>query len=165
MPLTASQQEKLKVGFNALDVDRTGYVSAEDYEEKAKSLAILKGYAVGSAEYNAISSQLLEIWKKLQQAVDTDGDQKVSLDEFIKFAEEAGNSTIEDVFVKTADMVFDLADSDGDGNISFEESKGFFLVFESNLGAAQATFAEIDKDKNGMISKEENRELVRSMFS
>jgi Ca2+-binding EF-hand superfamily protein len=56
------------------------------------------------------------------------GDQKVTLDEFLQFAESAGNNLIEDVFVKTADMVFDLADTDGDGNISFDESKSFFLL-------------------------------------
>ncbi len=165
MPLTASQKEKLKIGFNSLDVDRTGFVTAEDYEEKAKSLAIIKGYNVGSSEHNAIKSQLLEIWEKLRQAVDTDGDQKVSLDEFLQFAEKAGSNLIEDVFVKTADMVFDLADTNGDGNISFDESKSFFLLFESNLSSAQEAFSQIDKDNDGTISKEENRELVRSTFS
>jgi Ca2+-binding EF-hand superfamily protein len=37
MSLTASQKEKLKHGFNSLDIDRTGFVTAEDYEEKASS--------------------------------------------------------------------------------------------------------------------------------
>ncbi|MGB3193280.1 MAG: EF-hand domain-containing protein [Limnoraphis sp.] len=165
MALTEEQKQKLTVGFNSLDVDRTGFVTAKDYEEKAKSLAILKGYEAGSSEYNKLSSQLMEVWTALQQAVDTDGDQKVSLDEFLKFAEDSGSSLIEDVFVKTADMVFDLADTDGDGNISFDESKSFFLLFESNLSAAKDSFSQMDTDNNGTISKEENRELVRSIFS
>jgi Ca2+-binding EF-hand superfamily protein len=118
-----------------------------------------------SSEHSAIKSQLLEVWEKLRQAVDTDGDQKVTLDEFLQFAESAGNNLIEDVFVKTADMVFDLADTDGDGNISFDESKSFFLLFESSLSSAQEAFSQIDKDNDGTITKEENRELVRSAFS
>ena len=165
MALTEQQKSKLQVGFNSLDFDRSGFLSAEDYVEKAKSLAMLKGYEVGSSEHNAIESQLLEIWGKVQQAVDSNGDQKVTLEEFLNFADNAGTSLIEDVFVKTTDMVFDLADTNGDGKINFNESKSFFLLFESNLGAASESFSQIDTNNIGEITKEQTREMVRSAFS
>jgi len=165
MALTEQQKAKLQVGFNSLDFDRSGFLSAEDYIEKAKSLALIKGYEVDSSEHKAIESQFLEIWGKIQQEVDANGDQKVTLDEFINFVDKAGTGLIEDVFIKTTDMVFDIADTNGDGKINFNESKSFFLLFESNLGAASESFSKIDQNKIGEITKEQTRAMVRSAFS
>lgn len=167
MVLTEEQKQRFTTGFNSLDTDRSGYVTVSDYEAKAESLAVLKGYTLGSPEHNAIRSQFLSIWNELQKAVDKDSDQKVNLDEFLKFAEQTSSQSdlVENIFVKGGDLVFDLADSDGDGAINFDESKPYFLLFESNLGLAAKTFAAIDRDGDGVISKEENRQLIRNSYS
>lgn len=95
--------------------------------------------------------------KKGWKAGDKNGDEKMTMDEFIEHCKEVG------VTKRNAKNLFDEVDVDKNGDISEEEYYNVFGVtldeakrrVSKIFGGPQEGFARLDKDGNGCISEEE----------
>jgi Ca2+-binding EF-hand superfamily protein len=160
------QKSKFANEFGALDHNGNGYITADDYEAKAQELANLQGAQPSSPEYRALQERFKKNWNELQKAVDKDNDGRVTLDEYISFAQNAvgEQSFFENYVIATAASMFDLADRDKDGSISLEEYKRCSTSFNVPQGKYEQMFADYDGNGDGRIGKDELLQLVRNYY-
>lgn len=94
--------------------------------------------------------------------LDEDHNGKINQEETKEFMKQVG---INPIFVK---LVFELCDSDSDGQISFDEFAPFFKLLkdleQDPSCIYRNVFEKFDKDKNELLDKEEVRELLK-LFS
>ncbi|VDQ10361.1 unnamed protein product [Trichobilharzia regenti] len=94
---------------------------------------------------------------------DTDGDQKVSMDEYLKYLKkvEKCNTVIEGW-----KQVFRHIDKDNSGKVSIKEMEEFSKTSgaNENLEDLKKWIAENDKDKDGEINCEEFLAFVRESY-
>ena len=171
--------------FNALDGDSDGTVSKFEYMECQTNVTGL--YRVSGRDTG---------WDKRTEdsyaQMDSDKDDSVSAEEYMKQAQEKYDSQSKSGKVKSEDYSRNMegmssgsqsADTNQDGNISQDEAAAdaarSFQELDSDgngklardewtgseqMKQADAAFSEIDKDGNGKLSKEEFREAAKANF-
>jgi Ca2+-binding EF-hand superfamily protein len=159
------RRKKLTKVFNTLDHDGSGVITKQDLELSAQSTAQARGYEAGSAEYQSIyDKSVTKQWNDLTK-MDGDGDGKVTLDEFIAYYDKpADDPTLSELITSGGEVLFDVGDSDGDGEISFENFKTMNLLWQSDEAQAEETFRKLDLNGNGSISKQEFLAHVKDFF-
>ncbi|MDN3248026.1 MULTISPECIES: oxygenase MpaB family protein [unclassified Streptomyces] len=76
-------------------------------------------------------------WHELQEALDTDGDGRVSADEYAA----AVPSLAGPALIRVAEVLFDAADADGNGTIDADEYRALFrTAFHRDLAAGDGTY-------------------------
>ncbi len=76
-------------------------------------------------------------WHELQEALDTDGDGRVSADEYAA----AVPSLAGPALIRVAEVLFDAADGDGNGTIDADEYRALFrTVFHRDLATGDGTY-------------------------
>jgi juvenile hormone diol kinase len=159
------RRKKLTKVFNTLDHDGKSVITKEDLELSAQSTAQVRGYEAGSPEYQSIyDKSVTKQWNDLTK-MDGDGDGKVTLDEFIAYYDKPANDpTLSELITSGGEVLFDVGDSDGDGEISLENFKKMNLAWQSDEAQAAVTFAKLDTSGNGSINKEEFLAHVKDFF-
>lgn len=76
-------------------------------------------------------------WRELQTALDTDGDGRVSADEYAAAAPSLAGPAL----IRVADVLFDVTDKDGSGTIDAEEHRALFrTAFHRDLTTTDGTY-------------------------
>ncbi|KPC86714.1 calcium-binding protein [Streptomyces sp. NRRL WC-3753] len=76
-------------------------------------------------------------WRELQEALDTDGDGRVSADEYAA----AVPSLAGPALIRVAEVLFDAADADGNGTIDADEYRALFrTAFHRDLDTGDGTY-------------------------
>ncbi|MFC7819507.1 oxygenase MpaB family protein [Streptomyces sp. NPDC057367] len=76
-------------------------------------------------------------WQELQEALDTDGDGRVSADEYAA----AVPSLAGPALIRVAEVLFDAADEDGNGTIDADEYRALFrTAFHRDLATGEGTY-------------------------
>ncbi|KAK8871594.1 Calmodulin-2 [Tritrichomonas musculus] len=105
--------------------------------------------------------QIAELKPKFEE-LDNDQNGKINAAETRQFMEKIG---INPIFVK---LVFELCDTDCDGQITFEEFGPYLELLRSlekdPSCVYRNVFEKFDKDHNGLLDKQEIRELLK-LFS
>ena len=157
MSLTPFQKRKLARMFAALDVDGDGFLQRSDYTRRVEAVARLKQWTPESPEYARNLRVALQDWDGLRESADADDDERVSFDEFMRYA---------DIFLDDRDAVrsysrgdtqllFDAMDADADGKISLEEYRTYLQVCGIDESAAEDFFTYADLDESGRITRDE----------
>jgi hypothetical protein len=81
--MTEVQQARFDRLFNAFDCDRDGFLTLENFLDHAHKLAAMRG-TTGSPAAQALLADLEEWWRQLAGVADTNGDGRVSRDEFLR---------------------------------------------------------------------------------
>jgi Ca2+-binding EF-hand superfamily protein len=149
---TELQKYKASTAFLLLDSDKSGSVTADDFERLAKSIASIK-YSPDSSEYRDVVEKYLSRWTELQKAVDKNSDSKVTLDEFVDYYVTIVDQP--DMVNKFVVHLFDQADVNGDGKITASEFLLLSLIFGQHPFQSAPIFYQLDADKDGSITKEE----------
>uniref|UniRef100_A0A7S2BR70 EF-hand domain-containing protein n=1 Tax=Octactis speculum TaxID=3111310 RepID=A0A7S2BR70_9STRA len=108
------------------------------------------------------------------QALDKDGDDNISFEEFFKFANDISNNTDEQERAEEiSDAIFDIIDQpdpaapeeDGDAEISIKELESMCNDFKQELSPDDVfqVIKDIDEDGNGKLNKEEFFELLQRL--
>ena len=159
---------KLLRAFQHLDMNGNGYLDHDDIV--ALVARFIAGFRVSphSDEGHAVAAGFEDFWQSLISLVDTDGDGRISPDEW--------NDGMVDAFVEAADgfdrhlrpavsAVMHLADTDGDGRIRFAEFTMLQKAFGSRADGVQAAFRHLDADGDGSISVPELIEAAREYYT
>ncbi|WP_369180730.1 oxygenase MpaB family protein [Streptomyces mutabilis] len=76
-------------------------------------------------------------WHELQEALDTDGDGRVSADEYAAAVPSLAGSAL----IRVAEVLFDAADGDGNGTIDADEYRALFrTAFHRDLATGDGTY-------------------------
>ncbi|MCE7986499.1 MAG: hypothetical protein DYG89_35455 [Caldilinea sp. CFX5] len=155
--LTALQTRKLTRAFHLFDLDQSGLMDRQDCELVVQATAQVMGYAPGSPEYTAYHDEYMVGWEALLVLADSDGDQKLTADEFCTafgklMAQPAQFNTVVLGFVKTA---ITLWDSNQDGKVSEQEYKNYLRTIQVTEAEAADAFRRLDLDRDGYLSREE----------
>lgn len=148
--------DELRVAFDMADDDKDGKISFEQFE------SIFDIDPVPSEELKkTIDQELAELCKYFWH-VDKDYDGKLSPSEFLKMLDILGMK-----FSHREKLnAFAKADGDGDGEISFKEFANAYLNQGQNKLSGKhlkELFHFADKDKNGVLSKEECKDALQML--
>lgn len=157
MALSDFQTKKMTHLFHLYDVDNDGTIGASDYQRRITNVAAHRDFAEGTNDYNTLKTTVMGEWDKLQLYSDTDGDGKVTLLEFLEFAD----YTIADAglwfetAVEAAEFVIESCDVDGDGKINLQEYGIFFKGYNMSDEDIKTAFENLDSDGDGLITTDE----------
>lgn len=161
------QQRKLGKAFQHLDIDRSGYVEQQDLTNLG--VRLLDNFGVGHDDPRArkIADGFGTFWTALAAALDTDGDRRLSLEEYrdgmlAGFGQPDG--AFEQHFRPGAMAVLELADTDGDGYLGPDEFAAMQHAFGTTRAESDFAFATLDRDADGRLSLDELIESVREFY-
>ncbi len=157
--LTHLQQRKMTRLFHVYDLDNSGYIEAYDYMRIAENFARLHGLAHGSEGYNKLQSKFGFVWEYIQKFGDVSQDDAVSLSEFLEYADSLLEGNYAAIEGSTGSFLFELIDTDGDGEITLAEFKVFYEGYNIDDAAADEIFTKLDLDSDSVISAEEFAQL------
>lgn len=157
--LTDLQRRKMTRFFNVIDNNHSGFIQERDYIRIAQNFARLRGLPPGSEGYKKLQSKFLFVWEYIQKFGDPNRDNSVSLSEFLDYADSVLEGNYAAVEGSTGSFLFELIDSDGDGNITLDEFHIFYRGYEIDDAVVEDIFARLDMDDDSIISADEFAQL------
>ena len=157
--LTNLQQRKMTRLFHVYDLDKSGYIEEYDYMRVAENFARLRGLRIGSDGYNKLRAKFAFVWEYIQKFGDVSRDKAVSLIEFLEYADSLLEGNYAAVEGSTGSFLFELIDSDGDGQITLDEFRIFYEGYNIQDAVADGIFDKLDLNSDSIISAEEFAEL------
>jgi juvenile hormone diol kinase len=155
--LTEFQKRKLTLRFYMADTSKDGIVELADYEQQGQKVAELRGIQPGSTEYEKIISAYRGIWETYWKGADADGDDKVTVDEYLKFVEDHVIAVKPDEKTKLEQVkaLFEIIDIDGNGEIELKEYAIYLKAVGKSEEDAKIAFSKIDTNGDGKLSRDE----------
>ena len=142
--------------FIQKDVNKNGYLTSEDF------LAVVNNLAKVVPDRPDLISKAREAMVECAAAMGLTEGVKADLQTFLKLgaaiavAEAARLKTGEKPLMEKVDnALFDILDKNHDGHVTWEEYKLMMEAGNFDPKAASATFALLDKNKNGKIERKE----------
>lgn len=142
--------------FNMLDKNQDRVLERADFLNFLDSLTSIRGWSPGSSEYERSRELVMSWWDAFKQAADTDDNGQVSCEEFSSVMAQ----TDAEAFAGVANWLFDIVDADGAGTISAEEYRQLEAAVMADDSGARDTFAKIDQDGDGRLSRDEFTTLI-----
>lgn len=157
--LSEFQKRKLCLRFYMNDTSKDGFVELADFEQQGQKVAELQGIQPGSTVYEKILSSYRALWETYWKPADADGDNKVTLDEYLNIA----NATIarykdeknEKTKLLPSQGIFDSIDLDGDGEICLQEYTIYLKAVGRSEEDAKIAFSKIDTNGDGKLCRDE----------
>ncbi|RJQ79245.1 hypothetical protein D5S17_11010 [Pseudonocardiaceae bacterium YIM PH 21723] len=154
---------KVQMYFDALDNDNDKTLTEADFHTIAVRYAEALGHAPNSGPAREISRATIAYWTDLVRPMDTDGDQRVTFEEFRSAIEQmlSHTTTRESVLQPALDAWFELADADRSGTLTKSE---WVALFGHAVGApvrhCGQVFDTIDTDGDGLVQRAEFNRAV-----
>ena len=161
--LTRKAEER----FAWLDVDGNGFIEWDDYLGEAQEVLRRFDVAEDSPQGRAVLNAYQQKWSDLVAAADTNGDGRVSLEEFTAYMSDPHycGTKADQLNRAIGTAIMDIAESDGDGKISLEEFLRFPTPARAGEELATVAFQRADTDGDGFLSKEEVHQLMGQYLS
>ncbi|OEJ93880.1 EF-hand domain-containing protein [Streptomyces thermolilacinus] len=160
---------KIHTGFGHLDRDGDGALTEADHHLMGRSVARGLGYPEDSPEERAVIDAYLRIWHEVHVPMDTDGDGRISREEFVASTSAlAGDAERADAALGgLADRIVDIADRDGDDRIRVDEYTAFIRGQAPGLSETEVheAFRHLDLDGDGTLTRAELRRAVIDYFT
>ena len=148
--------KRINEAFDHLDVDKSGYLSREDWLIFIDDLAkVITDRPALIAKAREVTLEYMDVFG-LTEGVKADKQKFQELSAAMSIAEAARLKKGEETWIEKLDNAsFDVVDRNHDGCVTWDEFKVLMKVGNFDDDAAQATFALFDKNKNGKIERSE----------
>ncbi|WP_251050525.1 EF-hand domain-containing protein [Streptomyces sp. ISL-86] len=141
--------------FTMLDVDGDGVISRQEYLVRPERAAA----ALGREGADPLVLAALAAHERVYASMDADGDGRVTFEEYAAWA---GAEAFDDVCRQALGSLFDLADTDADGNLNRAEFTQLRAVLGNTPDNAETAFDALDTDGDGRIDRDEYLASIRA---
>ncbi len=164
--ITEFQKKKMQHFFNVFDTDKDGFLEQADLERVIQKLAAVQNLEAGSPTYDNLHAKWMFVWNTLQKVSDANRDNLVSPEEWITLVDMTLTSeeAYQQIMYSIGSSTFDAVDTNNDGIIGVAEWTAFFKAHDIDEAVAEETFARLDLNSDGHISKDEGLELLHQFF-
>jgi Ca2+-binding EF-hand superfamily protein len=165
--LSELQIKNVGTVFDVLDHDHDGFIDRADFEGVASQVGDGLRLSADSANLQGILDAYVGWWEQIRGEADSDGDGRVTRDEFIAAVERGllGDPAYLDAVSVAVDADFTAADQDGDGYLVLEELAAIYGSVGVGSEVAVAAFEQMDVDGDGRVSRDEFRAAVQGLFT
>jgi small conductance mechanosensitive channel len=153
--------------YRAFDVDGNRYLERADLDALARRVISHQGRAADSPLHDELRSRLASYWNEMVTLVDTNKDGRISQEEFLHFAAQLSadlSGAAGRCMMAVAELLFTIADQDGDGTIGAKEFGQCFAAYGIAESITAKGFTLIDSDDNGRITREEWQSFMRDVL-
>jgi Ca2+-binding EF-hand superfamily protein len=173
MKMTPFLERKLEHKFYLLDVDGNGVLEAADFERVIDILASERDWPEGHPRYIQLATTNRELWRALFDFCDRNEDGQVTMEEWMDFHANAiyyernvGHEMpgIGRTLDTMAAFFYELLDGDGDGTVNRDDYVEFCAAHRVAREDAQKSFARMDRNQDGKLSREEVMLLVQEFY-
>ncbi|NEO93010.1 MAG: hypothetical protein F6K56_23390 [Moorea sp. SIO3G5] len=164
--LTEFQKQKLPRLFEMYDADNNGFIEQADFERFLETYSQLRSWEPGSPNYNSFQSKLMSRWDSMQKFADTNRDNRISLEEWLKYIENIlkDQGVYEAEIRGIAGFVFSVFDTNGDDQLDLEEYRQFYRTSGHDENMANEVFKRLNFKDDDSITKEKHIELIDQFF-
>ncbi|TSB23356.1 EF-hand domain-containing protein [Streptomyces sp. NBC_01525] len=152
----ALQQDRLRQRFALYDTNGDGRIGRADLENEARRIVEAFGESVDAPRAQALLTAYPQLFDFLSKQVGAEGE--LTQDQFLEAAEKevisAGPEGFGRVLRPSIRAMVDLADTDGDGQVSPAEFEKWLKAISADINADTA-FQAVDADGNGQLSVDE----------
>ncbi|MBM7769862.1 Ca2+-binding EF-hand superfamily protein [Actinokineospora baliensis] len=164
--MTASVQDsRLKRRFELWDNNGDGTIDRSDYESEARRILQGFGEQENSPKGRALLSAYSTMWETLADKAGSGPQGQVTLEQFIQITEreivQAGDAGFDRNLRPSIEAIVDIADTDGDGEVSSAEFKRWMRAAGVDERQAEQSFQQLDTNHSGTLSVEELVDAVR----
>ena len=165
--LSDLRRRKFTNYFSILDRSGNGSLGQADLDRIVKGVTAVRGLEPGSDEYAAMEAAIMATWTHLMEHADQDGDDGVSLDDWLATLEAtaADEEKYATYVTPFASGVIALLDLDDDGIVGLAEYRKFFEIFGVSAESAEESFAHLDVRGDGRVTVDEALERVREFHT
>lgn len=149
MGVSQFQRRKLLRRFDTLDVNGSGYLELGDYLRITSRLSRSFPVAAGDDRVVALVGAYRRMWRELLSQGDTDGDRRVSRDEFVTVMGDGlidSPGSFDALLRPTIEAVFDICDMDADGRVDADELRRMLHGYGVPESAVDTAVARIAPD-------------------
>jgi juvenile hormone diol kinase len=160
--LSDLRRRKFTNYFRILDRSGNGRLGEADLERIVQGVTAERGLEPGTEEYESMKGAIMATWHHLMEYASQDGDDGVSLDDWLTTLEAtaADPEKYETYVTPFASGVIALLDLDDDGVVGLAEYQKFFDIFGVSAESAEESFARLDVRGDGRITVDEALERV-----
>ena len=157
MALTALQRRKLSALFRVFDADNNGVLERADHDIIANNLAAIRGWSLGSPDYDEFTGRLDRLWNALTEHANIAPEGAINEEAWLDYhASTLSQGPVADnVLLRIADTIMQLLDRNGDGQLSCQEFRLFYHVYGIDPAGVEYIFSRLDLDGNGYIDHAE----------
>ncbi len=167
--LTQLQKRKLTKLFSMYDTANNGSLKLSDFEQVAHRLAQLKGWKENTPEYQTLQEHYAYRWIHLRgdikNATHHHPDYQIDLNEWFEYhqqllEDEQFRKDIESLGA----VIFEVVDLDENGQLDKQEWKTLFQVYNLPVVYCDNTFAHLDSDEDGFLSRPEILSFLQEFY-
>lgn len=159
------QQTNLNRVFDALDITGDGDISADDFQALARNVRAVRD-DVDTELAAEIDQAFSDWWEIFRAAADSDGDGRVSREEFILAVDNGlqNDPKYIDRMMHVSEVAFHAADTDGTGRLTPTQVERIYEAFGVDSRFSAETFSRIDRDGDGFITIDELLQASRDVY-
>lgn len=167
--LNELKKRKIIKLFTMYDSGNRGYLQFSDYEKIAHRFAELRNWKSGTPEcqkiLNKYGYQWISMHGSIQEKLNHHLGNHISLEEWLDYYELVFQEQDYRQQIKSlAELVFDVIDLDESGHLDQSEWETLFQVYNIPVVYAAESFAKIDINHDGWLSREEVLLALREFY-
>jgi Ca2+-binding EF-hand superfamily protein len=164
--LSEFRRKKMARVFDVYDVNKNGVLDQGDYERLAANLAKQRGIAEGTPAFAEIRATYLGAWTAMQKLANGGKSPNVTLSEWHDSREAllADPSNYAAVVKNVTDAVFNQLDVNEDDQISLEEYRLLYDIYEVDPAPAEEAFKVLDANHDGFLSRADVTKILDEYY-
>ncbi|WP_460066891.1 EF-hand domain-containing protein [Streptomyces sp. YKOK-I1] len=166
--VSSEYERRIADRFATFDQDGNGYIDREDFGAAAKALLAEFGTAARSDKGQALYAGAEAFWQGMAGIADRDGDQRITRDEFVGGAVKRLHDNpgrFAEIARPFLHAVLDLADADGDGLATVEDTARVLRVLGVREDLARTVAAALDADSDDKVGEQDIVPAVARYFT